>query len=212
MNRTSFSLLLIAFMMACLPSSLRAQSKGDALFAEGLELQKTMTVSSQNAAIRKFQSAKVVYTSSEKKKKCDSQIGVCNKNIKNIKAQNSSAKKKSAAREEAPKEEEKVKEPEPAPVEISLAASPDVLEFACNPKGRTQTIKVDCNVEWKVVSHPDWVEIYTSEGKCNVLALENESGDKRSGVITIQAGEKQALIVVNQKITLVKRVKKALDR
>lgn len=199
-------------MMICFSPALHGQSKGDILYKEGLELQKTMTVISQNAAIRKFQSAKVIYTVAEKKKRCDGQIDVCNKNIKKIKAQANANKKVNAPKEEEPKEDEEKKQPEPAHVEVSLVANPVTLEYACNPKGRTQTIEVGCNVEWKVTNNPEWVEIYTTTDKCIVLAQKNETGDKRSGVITISAGDKQVLVVVNQKTTLVKKVKKAFDK
>ena len=207
MKTSNLFRLFISILMLCFTASISAQSKADQLFLEGQNLQKTMTVASQNAAIKKFQAAKVIYTTAEKKQMCDNQIDVCNRNTKTIKAQ--AAKKQEPKKEEEPKEEPKE---EPAPkVEVNLVVTPAALEFASNPKGKAQTITVQCNVNWEITSHPDWVEIFLAEGKCSVVASNNDSGDKRSGVITIQAGDKQAIVVVNQKISLTKKVKKAFD-
>jgi len=62
-----------------------AQSNGDKLFMEGQALQQKQTIASQNQAIKKFQAAKVVYTSADKKKMCDNQIAICNNNISSLK-------------------------------------------------------------------------------------------------------------------------------
>lgn len=71
-------------VMLCVTSVLFAQATADKLFLEGQELQKTMTVKSQNEAIKKFNAAKVSYKTEEKKKMCDNQISICNQNISNI--------------------------------------------------------------------------------------------------------------------------------
>lgn len=62
-----------------------AQKKADKLFLEGQELQKVMTIESQEKAIKKFKSAKAIYRSDERRGMCDNQIEVCNNNIKRIK-------------------------------------------------------------------------------------------------------------------------------
>ena len=76
-------LMVMAFML-CVAAVALAQN-GDKLFIDGQKLQQTMTVASQNAAIQKFKAAKVAYTTADKKKMCDNQIAICNKNISQIK-------------------------------------------------------------------------------------------------------------------------------
>ena len=72
---------VILLMVAMVGS---AQSNGDKLFMEGQALQKKQTIASQNQAIKKFEAAKVVYTSVDKKKMCDNQIAICNNNISSL--------------------------------------------------------------------------------------------------------------------------------
>ena len=62
-----------------------AQSNGDKLFMEGQSLQQKQTIASQTQAIKKFEAAKVVYTSADKKRMCDNQIAICNNNISSLK-------------------------------------------------------------------------------------------------------------------------------
>lgn len=61
-----------------------AQSSGDKLYNQGLQLQKTMTYSAQNQAIAKFRSAKKLYDSAAKKSQCDQAIAVSQNIIKNL--------------------------------------------------------------------------------------------------------------------------------
>ena len=70
--------------MLCLAIVVQAQSTGDRLFQQGKQLQATMTVASQNSAIGKFRAAKVAYTTSTKKSACDTEIAVCQSNIRRI--------------------------------------------------------------------------------------------------------------------------------
>lgn len=84
------ALFLITFIMA---QTLCAQSNGDKLFLEGQTLQQTKTIAAQNKAIKKFQAAKIVYTSPEKKKMCDNQIAICNSNIAALRKPKSSKDK-----------------------------------------------------------------------------------------------------------------------
>lgn len=78
--------LLFIMIMSMSTSSLAAQSSGDKLYSQGLELQKKQTVQSQRSAISKFQSAKKLYDSAAKKKQCDDAIAVSNNIIKTITA------------------------------------------------------------------------------------------------------------------------------
>lgn len=75
---TTILLLMVA-------TNVSAQSNGDKLFMEGQTLQRKQTIASQNQAIKKFEAAKVVYTSADKKKMCDNQIAICNNNISSLK-------------------------------------------------------------------------------------------------------------------------------
>lgn len=77
------NIVTIIMLMVAMVAS--AQSNGDKLFMEGQALQQKQTIASQNQAIKKFEAAKVVYTSSDKKKMCDNQIAICNNNISSLK-------------------------------------------------------------------------------------------------------------------------------
>ena len=85
MNTKTLLRTFFIVVMLCVTSALFAQATADKLFLEGQELQKVMTIKSQNAAINKFKAAKVSYKTEEKKKMCDNQISICNQNISNIK-------------------------------------------------------------------------------------------------------------------------------
>ena len=72
-------LLIVVIMVITTQSTMaQTQTSGDRLYSQGLELQKTLTETSQKAAIRKFNSAKNAYDSQANKKKCDDAITVSN--------------------------------------------------------------------------------------------------------------------------------------
>lgn len=75
-NRIMKYLRLITLLSALVlcSSIVFAQSSGDKLYNQGLQLQKTMTVTAQNQAIAKFKSAKKLYDSAVKKSQCDQAI------------------------------------------------------------------------------------------------------------------------------------------
>ncbi len=192
--------LLVFLYALTLSLVVNAQSAGDKLFIEGQQLQKVMTVDSQNKAISKFKAAKVVYTTADKKTMCDNQIAICNNNLKTIRGNKSSNKKK-----KADKAEEKPEEPEPTPVantrrDIELSISESRLDFKNKPKkGATQSVMVKCNYDdWKVASKPDWVEVYTAKDKFSVEAYENPDEDGRSGIVTIKCDDVEVSLIINQ--------------
>lgn len=76
---------IVTVIMLMMVMSVSAQSNGDKLFMEGQALQQKQTIASQNQAIKKFEAAKIVYTTAEKKKMCDNQIAICNNNISILK-------------------------------------------------------------------------------------------------------------------------------
>lgn len=84
-----FVLMIMVFTSA----TAFGQSNAEKLFSEGQKLQQTQTIASQKAAIKKFQSAKVVYTSKDKKQICDNQISICNNTIKILSTRSAPRKK-----------------------------------------------------------------------------------------------------------------------
>lgn len=82
-----------AILLLMVSTTVSAQSNGDKLFMEGQTLQQKQTIASQNQAIKKFEAAKVVYTSADKKKMCDNQIAICNNNISSLKRVSSKGSK-----------------------------------------------------------------------------------------------------------------------
>lgn len=175
-----------------------AQSDGDKLFIEGQNLQKVMTVKSQNAAIKKFHQAKVVYTSADKKIMCDNQISICRRNINDLKSK--------------PKKDTKDKEEKTASTEtkakvekrqdVSLSLSETRLDFKYKPKeGATQSVKVICNYDdWTIAKKPDWVEVYTGQGKISVEVAENTTDSERSGIVVIKCDDVEADLIINQSV------------
>ena len=192
---------LFVFLLALtLSLTVNAQSSGDKLFIEGQQLQKVMTVDSQNKAINKFKAAKVVYTSADKKTMCDNQIAICNSNLRTIKSQGSTKKKKDNKVEDKPSPE-----PEPTPVantrrDVELSISESRLDFKNKPKkGATQSVNVKCNYDdWRVAAKPDWVEVYTAKDKFTVECYENPDDDGRSGIVTIKCDDVQCDLIINQ--------------
>lgn len=212
MKKIKFLRYLMSVMLLFMATIAVAQSTGDKLFLEGQQLQKTMTIASQNAAIKKFQAAKVVYTAAEKKQMCDNQITICNNNIKSIKAKAAADKK---AKEEKEKEEQEAKEKaekvEKPKEEVKLEVSPGKIEFKGNPNGKSVTVTVKSNYEWQVNAKPEWVDIFMAEDKFNVTVTENDTDDKRFGDIVVISGDKKATIKVFQKkLNMVDKVKKVL--
>ena len=203
MLKTNKFLLLIVSLFLAL--SVRAQSQADKLFMEGQQLQKTMTVASQNAAIKKFNAAKVIYTTAAKKKMCSNQIAICMDNKRRL-SKPSSPSSASSSKPKAKKsnETDDVRKETVAAVvkerEVNLALSEVRLDFKCNPKeGYTQSVEVDCNYDdWEIKSKPEWTTVYTTTNKFSVEVDENETEEDRSGIITVKCGKKEVVLVVNQ--------------
>lgn len=199
----------LIFAICWFPTSSWGQSNGDKLFMEGQNLQKVMTVASQNAAIKKFRAAKIVYTNASNKTMCDNQIAICNNNLKNLakgggatstskrrtttKGKNSSEKKKET-------ESPSVETPKVTKRNVKLSLSESRLDFKATPKeGATQSVGVDCNYsDWAIKSKPEWITVYTTKDKFSVEAQENATGEDRSGVVTVKCGDKEVDLVVNQ--------------
>lgn len=93
MKSNSFFKKVVCTLLTLLISAVAlAQTNGDKLFGEGQLLQKRQSVSSQTLAIKKFQAAKIAYTTADKKTMCDNQIDICNNNIRSIRKIGKTAK------------------------------------------------------------------------------------------------------------------------
>lgn len=122
---------VILLMVAMVGS---AQSNGDKLFMEGQALQKKQTIASQNQAIKKFEAAKVVYTSVDKKKMCDNQIAICNNNISSLRRVSLKGNKE--------------KKQTVAVQEVRLALSKNSILFDGDKKGISSVTVTAPSIDW----------------------------------------------------------------
>lgn len=208
MSLVKFCRMLVFVLMLCVPAGMVAQSNGDKLFMEGQQLQQVQTIASQNAAIKKFRAAKVVYTTAEKKKICDNQIAICNNNIRAIRAKSSSG----SGSQNTTQSGTTVTSKKETHKNVELSLSETRLDFKSKPKeGATQSVEVECNYDdWEIASNPEWVTVYLSEKKFTVEAEENTGEEDRSGVIVVKCGDKEVNLVVNQDKR--KGVEKVMDK
>lgn len=125
----------IFFLMVAMTVS--AQSNGDKLFMEGQTLQKKQTIASQNQAIKKFEAAKVVYTTSDKKRMCDNQITICNKIIASLKKVSSKGK-----------EIKQIVEVQ----EVKLSLSKNFVTFDGDTKGMASVVVTAPSMDWSLKS------------------------------------------------------------
>ena len=126
------SFVTIIIMMVTMVVS--AQSNGDKLFMEGQALQQKQTIASQNQAIKKFEAAKVVYTSADKKKMCDNQIAICNNNISSLKRASSKGSKE--------------KKQAVAVQEVKLTLSKKSILFDGDKKGMSSIAVTAPSIDW----------------------------------------------------------------
>ena len=185
-----FRLIMLVLLIGLTANSY-AQS-GDKLFMDGQQLQQTMTISSQKSAIKKFQAAKVVYTTTDKKKMCDNQISICNKNIASL------------SRKSNPSKKEK-KSPVPEKIEFSL--SQNKIEFDGDKAGSVN-IKVEAaSTDWKftVTSGVGGMDNFlkvTRSDDAKSIDISTEANDKtltREQLINVDCGDKRESITVKQK-------------
>lgn len=81
--KSVFKLVILLFSVM-VSTQVWAQNACEKLFADGVKLQQTMTISSQKKAISFFEKAKVCFDSQAKKELCDQQIKACRNIIKQI--------------------------------------------------------------------------------------------------------------------------------
>lgn len=203
MNRIK-SILLTAFM-ALMASSIHAQSTCDNLYAEGVKLQKTKTVSAQKSAITKFEKAKACYDSEAKKKQCDQQVKACRLTIKKLTAPKQAATNvhrqdvndSAASITPVKTEERKVQKQD-----VTLSVSPEQVTFRAKGK-EFKKVKVNCNYnDWRVTESPEWVKYSRSNDGEVIIEVPDKNPntkDVRSGIIKIECGEASANIIIVQK-------------
>ena len=126
-------------LLLMVATTVSAQSNGDKLFMEGQTLQQKQTIASQNQAIKKFEAAKVVYASADKKKMCDNQIAICNNNISSLKRASTKGSKEK-------------KQAETAVQEVKLSLSKNFILFDGDKKGVYSIAVTAPSIEWSFKS------------------------------------------------------------
>lgn len=187
-NRLLVSLILL--VVTALVGS--AQASGDKLYNQGLELQKTMTVKAQNAAIAKFTSAKKLYDSQAKKNQCDQAINVSRGIIKQINSGGGGGRYTGNRGNEVVKES-------------SISVSPN--DFNLDNTARTVTVTVALvNVdEWTAfpVANPDgssFLTVYKNvdNSTIQIQCDENHTTMQRQQKVEVSGGGVKKQITVTQ--------------
>lgn len=184
---------LTTLLMLCATFNALAQSSGDKLFMEGQKLQQTQTVAAQNQAIKKFQSAKVVYTTTDKKKMCDNQIAICNNNITSLKKGGS--KKNKSSQESSPTEKK-----------VSLTVSQNQVQFDGEKNGSVVVNVEAPSFEWAfnlpegIDGETNFVEASKSSDSLSleISAKANPTTIARTQTINVTHGSSVKKIVVKQ--------------
>lgn len=182
---------IIMFFATSIPAL--GQSNGDVLFAAGQKLQKVLTIDSQRKAIKKFKSAKVIYTNANKKAICDTQISICNSNIKSLNSKTSKGRKNSESRSESNSQS------------ATLQLSQDYVAFDGNSSGNIE-IRVnapqntwDFNIPKGVEGEDDFVAVKQSTDfqslSINVKA-NNKTIERRQSINVTSANLTKSITVV----------------
>lgn len=185
----------LTLAMLFVTSALFAQATADKLFLEGQELQKVMTVKSQNAAINKFKAAKANYKVEEKKKMCDNQIGICNQNINSIR--NGGSKSNSSGN----------KVPTTTPAAVQFSITPNSLLFDGDESGSAQIAVTAPSTEWNFTSETgaNGTQSFATIRKSgdaktlNVETSRNPTTLNREQIINVNYGDKSHALTILQK-------------
>lgn len=185
---------LTTILLLCATFNALAQSNGDKLFMEGQKLQQTQTVAAQKKAIKKFESAKVVYTTTDKKKMCDNQIAICNKNIISIEEKDRIKKNKSSL--DSSHREKKV----------SFAVSQNQVQFDGEKNGSVVVNVESPSHEWAfnlpegIDGETNFVEVSKSSDSLSlkISAKANPTTIARTQTINVTHGSFVKKIVVKQ--------------
>ena len=170
-----------------------AQSSGDRLYSQGLQLQKTITIPAQNQAISKFQSAKKMYDSSAKKAQCDQAIQVSQGIIKHLKSNPSKPINPGKNNKD-----EVVQEIIP-----SLEIGPANTTFDVNCDGNSIQIAVTTNQEdWDVAPVSDGNKIFAQatkrDDKIFIYVMPNNTYESRTQKFNVIAGNLTKEITITQ--------------
>lgn len=183
--------LLVVCVLIGFSSPIIAQTSGDKLYSQGLELQKKQTVQSQKAAITKFQSAKKLYDSAAKKKQCDDAITVSNNIIKNL----SSNKGQRAATSNSQSTILKAS---------VLELSNEKLLLDCERRSVTVNITTT-ETEWSItpIANSDGgafvsVNQHPEEKNFEIVCSANNSTKQRSQTIEVRAGDLKKTLTIEQ--------------
>lgn len=186
-----FIKIIIICVMLGFAGTTVAQSSGDKLYSQGLELQKKQTVQSQKSAIAKFQSAKKLYDSAAKKKLCDDAIAVSNNIIKSISI-NKNARGSS--------QNVKTAELKTSVLELSN----EKLQLDCERKSVTVSLTTT-EAEWSVtpITNDDGeafisVNQHKDEKTFEIVCSANNSTRHRSQSLEVRAGELRKILMVEQ--------------
>ena len=198
MKKFSIRLLIVAVVCVLSATAVQAQSACDRLFANGVKLQQTMTVSSQRRAISNFQKAKACYDSKAKKDLCDEQIKACRNIIRKL-TPTPKPRTKNGEVESKPEQEKKVAEKQQKR-DVQLSLAEPYVKFK-GKGGEFKKVKVICNyADWKVTEMPSWVNCSKNEDSEVVIEVEKNPSNKeeRSGVIKIECGDEEITLTVIQ--------------
>lgn len=217
MNKICKSLMILIFAWM-LPCCACAQNACDNLFADGVKLQQTMTISSQRKAIEQFEKAKICYDSQAKKDLCDQQITACRNIIAQIRRANEIEKEKqqvpqpsSAATNQDENKPDDATVDERDDVQISFDKT--YVKFK-GKGGEFQKVKVVCNYDdWEVVEAPEWINYSRSENNGLVIeATQNPNKVERSGVLKISCGGTDAsLTIIQSKLKMIHQIMNSMQ-
>ena len=189
-----FSLRTIRLISLCMmlmaTGAAMAQSSGDRLYSQGLDLQKTQTEKAQNQAISKFQSAKKLYDSKAKKKQCDDAIAVSRSIIKSI---HSGGGRTRVVREVVPAAKQAVLELSNEKLQLTSSPSPVNITVSTTEDEWTVTPIANDNGE-------SFVSLRKSQDGSffEVICSENTKTASRQQTVEVRAADLKRELVVEQ--------------
>lgn len=193
---------IISFVFAFVVSVSLAfgQSQGDALYNQGLQLQKDMTIKSQNAAISKFNAAKKLYDSAAKKSQCDHAISVSRNIISSLKGGGDGKVKKDR------KDKGKTNTTQQsAPVAVTPRLDLSNSSFDFDLGGKTVSVSVNTNQDsWSVapVANADGSSFLTvnktGANTFDIVVPMNQSFETRTQTVRVTAGDLSKDVSVSQ--------------
>ena len=198
LNKTMRLLIMCAMISVSCKSMAQSQSSAEKLYHEGIELQKVMTIDSQNSAISKFGKAKTFYDSQKMREKCDRAIEESNKNIKRL-----SKKTKSGPDNPRPKAK-----PDPdvpyIPDEVYLLnLSNEKFQWDYNSQKVVVTLETNEDT-WEVnpianTDGSDFVKVTPLEDhKFEIICPDNTTTHQRNQRIEVRAGSIIKEVVIEQ--------------